>query len=85
MSAQTLEARVQCLERQNRRLKRPGFIALTVVGCALSVSLAHQQPQILEAHGFRVVDSNGRSRAPCYSQRRMALCSNVSTPRAFIV
>jgi hypothetical protein len=70
----TIEERVECLERQNRRMKRVCLLCLTAIVagallCALGLPLnrAHAQgieaQKVIEASAFRLVDGQGNLRA----------------------
>ena len=51
------------LERQNRRLKRAGLLALTAVGALLLMGQATPKSRTIEAEKFVLKDSAGKTRA----------------------
>lgn len=64
-SQDSLIARVEKLERQNRRMKLIGFGSLIVAGAILLMGQVKQTPVLSEvrARSFTLVDSNGKIRA----------------------
>lgn len=74
MSIDELCARVDGLERENRRLKRVGLAVVvtvvTVAGAALGVALVGAAtPEVIEARAFRVIDESGIVRAQMDANR----------------
>jgi len=60
---QAILARIEALEKENRRLKRWGLVALvlaTALGAIFATQLA---PEKITAREFEVVDSSGKTRA----------------------
>jgi len=59
-----LEIRIEKLERENRHIKRLGLTALVVTGLIISIGQARpQQPDVIRATKFVLVDENGQQRA----------------------
>jgi len=59
-----LKSRISRLERENRRIKRLGFTALIVAGLIITLGQARsQQPDVVRATQFVLVDENGQQRA----------------------
>lgn len=59
-----LDIRVARLERENRRIKRLGLMALVVTGLIITLGQARpQQPDVIRATKFVLVDDNGQQRA----------------------
>jgi len=59
-----LEVRVDKLERENRRIKRLGYTTLIVAGLVIALGQARpQQPEVIRATKFVLVDENGQQRA----------------------
>ena len=65
MDTQEVTARIERLERENRRLKLAGGAVVAVLlGVALVGAVMPQEiPEVIEARGIRVVDENGTVRA----------------------
>ena len=64
MDGHAVEARLEKLERDNRRLRMAfGAVLLAIVAVvALGAVSANQIPDVIEAHAFRVRDENGTAR-----------------------
>lgn len=62
MTDSELLARIEKLERDNRRLKRLGVAALVLVGALGLVAAARPVPSVIKAHEFDVLDGQGRVR-----------------------
>jgi len=60
---QSVLERLGKLERQNRRLKRAGSLALTAVAALLLMGQATPESRTIEAERFIVIDSAGKTRA----------------------
>lgn len=58
-----VEARLDKIERQHRRLKRAGGAALLLVSAALVMAQAAPVPETIEAQAFVVRDADGQERA----------------------
>jgi len=58
-----VHARLEKLERQNRRMKGIGFAVLLVFGSAFLMGQAAPTPKVIKAERFEVVDANGKGRA----------------------
>ncbi len=59
-----LETRVKQLERQNRRFKQLGAVAIVLAGVAVAMGQeAPKKPKTIEAEKFVVVDGRGKHRA----------------------
>ena len=59
-----LAIRLDRLDRENRRNKRLGFTALIVTGLIITLGQARpQQPNVIRATQFVLVDENGQQRA----------------------
>jgi hypothetical protein len=59
---QSLQKRVDALEKQNRRYKQAGFILLIVAACAVFMAQAASK-RVVEAEDFVLHDSDGHIRA----------------------
>jgi hypothetical protein len=57
-----IAARLERLEKQNRRMKQLGAMVLLVVGSVFLMGQAAPTPRIVEANEFIVKDTNGRVR-----------------------
>ena len=62
MTDTELVARLEKLERDNRRLKRLGAAALVLVAALGLIAAAQPIPNVIKAHEFEVVDGAGRVR-----------------------
>lgn len=62
MTDTELVARIEKLERDNRRLKRLGVAALVLVGALGLVAATRPEPGVIKAHAFEVIDGQGRAR-----------------------
>lgn len=86
-SQDNLLARVEQLERQNRRMKLIGLGSLVVAASILLMGQAKQTPLLNEvkAKSFTLMDSNGRTRARLFMSSRavpiFALYDSAENPR----
>ena len=55
--------RLETVERQNRRMKRVGLIAIGLVGAVFVMGQAEPKSRVVEAEQFIVRDSRGQKRA----------------------
>lgn len=62
MTDAELIARLERLERDNRRLKRSGLAVFVIAAALCGIYAARPVPQIIKAHEFEVVDGAGRVR-----------------------
>lgn len=62
MTDSELLARLEKLERDNRRLKRFGLAALALAGALGLIAAARPVPNVIKAHKFEVVDGAGKVR-----------------------
>lgn len=62
MTESELVARLEKLERDNRRLKRLGAAALVLVAALGLIAAAQPVPNVIRAHTFEVVDGHGNTR-----------------------
>ena len=84
MSEAELIGRLEKLERDNRRLKLLGFVAL-VLAAALGLMAATQPvPNVIKAHSFEAVDSSGRVRTKISDSPMVILYDLQGVPQAEI-
>jgi hypothetical protein len=57
-----LVARLECLERDNRRLKTAGAAALVLAAALGAIYATAPTPAVIEAHAFEVIDAAGAVR-----------------------
>ena len=57
-----ITARLDKVERENRRLKRAGTAGLVIAACIVVMGQAKPLPDVIEARSFVVKDSDGRPR-----------------------
>jgi hypothetical protein len=63
MTESELTARLERLERDNRRLKRAAIIPVLIAAALGAIFAARPTPDVIKAHAFQVVDSAGIVRA----------------------
>jgi hypothetical protein len=63
MDLQTIQARLEKLEAQNRKLKLVGFAGLIVLGAGIVMAQSAPTPKVIEAQRFVLKDPHGNIRA----------------------
>jgi hypothetical protein len=60
---QTIQARLEKLEAQNRKLKLAGLAGLIILGAGIAMAQSAPTPKVIEAQRFVVKDAHGNVRA----------------------
>jgi len=85
MTIEELSARMEKVERANRRMKAAGIAALVLVAAGVAMGQAATPPKVIQAERFEAVDMNGNARGVLESgpggNAHLALCDGLGKVR----
>jgi hypothetical protein len=86
MTIDELSARLERVERQNRRLRAGGVAAVVLLAAGVAMGQAAPVPKVVRAERWEVVDGGGTVRAKCFVSPEgavgLALCDRDGKVRA---